>query len=322
MEINNFTDIVNRLIGIIGIDAVLDNNVQNPRNLLMIDSLHLKDFMDIRRTEIGFEFSFLLDNKTVYLIRKEDEQEDDAPVYLSEDIYLKSSSTFLLIELAKWIAAHSKFIHKHKNFSGYYAVRELFPTLIKTEEYYIHYYIRLSDKYDAFTLRRGDSLLIFISRTQAILDEILKELNIIDDKEKSVPYKSDIIINGTLFGNKIKGNIRLLDKLVGIEIIEDKKANALINKWIEILTVEKMSDIKSSVSKKIIKATFSQTDNVTTKMINEGIKSLYEDLVIDLIDFEGKPWVRVDFKSEKLYPDYSISCMLNSKGKIVDCFIE
>lgn len=55
---------------IIGINAALDRNVQDPKNLWMIDSLHLKDFMDIKQTETGFEFSFSSDHEVTYLIKR------------------------------------------------------------------------------------------------------------------------------------------------------------------------------------------------------------------------------------------------------------
>ena len=77
MEMNNFANIINRLIHIIGIKAVSDTHLQNPKNLWMINNLHLKDFMNMKQTEIGFEFSFSLDNEVIYLIKKKDEQKEE-----------------------------------------------------------------------------------------------------------------------------------------------------------------------------------------------------------------------------------------------------
>lgn len=322
MEINNFANIVNRLMCIIGINTPLDRNVQNPKNLWMIDSFHLKDFMDIKRTEIGFEFSFSSDHEVTYLIKKEDEQKEEPPVYISDDVYLLNSSILLLIELAQWMSVHCKCVCKHKQFGlNYYAIREAFSTLIKTKELPF-YKLRLSEKYDAITFMKDDVSLVFIAKSQAILDNIFKELNITDTKKQSVPYKSDVIIDGQLLENMIKGKVDWHGRLINIEIREDDTINSYINKWIRNLTEEKVSEIKLSVSKEIIKATFSQTNNVKNEMIREHTLSLYHDLHIALISFECKPLIKITFKSEKLYPDYSICCNLNSRGKVEDCFLE
>lgn len=183
MEINNFANIVNRLMCIIGINAALDRNVQNPKNLWIIDSLHLKDFMDIKQTEIGFEFSFSSDHEVTYLIKKEDEQKEDPLVYVSNDIYLLNSSILLLIKLAQWMSVHCKYVCKHKQFGlNYYVIREVFSILIKTKELPF-YKLRLSEKYDGITFMKDDVSLVFIAKSQAILDDIFKELNITDTKK-------------------------------------------------------------------------------------------------------------------------------------------
>ena len=96
---NNFANIINRLIHIIGIKAVSDTHLQNPKNLWMINNLHLKDFMNMKQTEIGFEFSFSLNNEVVYLIKKKDEQKEEPPVYIANDICYTNSSFLLLIEI-------------------------------------------------------------------------------------------------------------------------------------------------------------------------------------------------------------------------------
>ena len=82
MEMNNFANIINRLIHIIGIKAVSDTHLQNPKNLWMINNLHLKDFMNMKQTEIGFEFSFSLDNEVVYLIKKKEKKKKKNRLYI------------------------------------------------------------------------------------------------------------------------------------------------------------------------------------------------------------------------------------------------
>lgn len=322
MEIKNFISIVNRLKCIIGIDAAIDMIEKNPRNLWMIDSLHLKNFMDVRQTEYGFEFSFSSDNEVVYLIKKEDEQKEEPPVYTSKDDCLLNSSFFLLIELVQWMIINCKYVCNYKIFGlNYYAVREMFPTLIKTKELFL-YTLRLSEQYDAITFMKDDVSLFFIAKSQIVLDDIFKKLNLTKTEERGVPFKSDLIIDGQILGTMIRGKVRLHSRLVNIKIKEENKISLYINKWIEKLTEEKISEIKNSVSNEVIKATFSQTDNATNKMIRENTKTLYEDLCIELISFECKPWIKIEFKSEKLYPDYSICCYLNSRGKVEDCFLE
>ena len=243
-------------------------------------------------------------------------------MYIYDDVYLLNSSILLLIKLAQWMSVHCKCVCKHKQFGlNYYAIREAFSILIKTKELPF-YKLRLSEKYDAITFMKDDVSLVFIAKSQAILDDIFKELNITDTKKQGVPYKSDVIIDGQLLENMIRGKVDWHGRLINIEIKEDDKINSYINKWIKNLTQEKVSEIKLFVSKEIIKATFSQTDNVTNEMLREHTQSLYHDLHIALISFECKPLIKITFKSEKLYPDYSICCNLNSRGKVEDCFLE
>lgn len=319
---NNFANIINRLIQIIGIKAVSDTHLQNPKNLWMINNLHLKDFMNMKQTEIGFEFSFSLDNEVIYLIKKKDEQKEEPPVYIADDICYANSSFLLLIEMVKWMSVQCKYVYKHKLFGlNYYTVREMFPELIRVKEFPL-YTLRLSKHYDAITFMKDDVSLFFIAKSQIVLDDIFKKLNIINTKAQGVPYKSDVIIGGQLIGNMVTGKVALHSRLINIEIKEDDKIYSYINEWIAKLTDEKVSEIKKVISEKIIKATFSQADNITKEAIRTHIQSLYEDLCIDLIDFECKPLIKIAFKSEKLYPDYSVCCYLNTKGNVEDCFLE
>lgn len=322
MEMNNFANIINRLIHIIGIKAVSDTHLQNPKNLWMINNLHLKDFMNMKQTEIGFEFSFSLDNEVIYLIKKKDEQKEEPPVYIAKDICYTNSSFLLLIEMVKWMSVQCKYVYKTKLFGlNYYTVREMFPELIRIKEFPL-YTLRLSKHYDAITFMKDDVSLFFIAKSQIVLDDIFKKLNIINTKTQGVPYKSDVIIGGQLIGNMVTGKVALHSRLINIEIKEDDKIYSYINEWIAKLTDEKVSEIKKTISEKIIKATFSQADNITKEAIRTHIQSLYEDLRIDFINFECKPLIKIAFKSEKLYPDYSVCCYLNNKGNVEDCFLE
>lgn len=322
MEMNNFANIINRLIHIIGIKAVSDIHLHNPKNLWIINNLHLKDFMNMKQTEIGFEFSFSLDNEVIYLIKKEDEQKEEPPIYIADDICYANSSFLLLIELVKWMSVQCKYVYKTKLFGlNYYTVREMFPELIRVKEFPL-YTLRLSKHYDAITFMKDDVSLFFIAKSQIVLDDIFKKLNIINTKEQGVPYKLDVIIGGQLLGNIVTGKVALHSQLINIEINEDDKIHSYINEWIAKLTEKKVSEIKKTISEKIIKATFSQADNITKEEIRTHIQSLYEDLHIDLIDFKCKPLIKISFKSEKLYLDYSVCCYINNNGNVEDYFLE
>lgn len=228
MEMNNFANIINRLIHIIGIKAVSDTHLQNPKNLWMINNLHLKDFMNMKQTEIGFEFSFSLDNEVIYLIKKKDEQKEEPPVYIANDICYANSSFLLLIEMVKWMSVQCKYVYKTKLFGlNYYTVREMFPELIRIKEFPL-YTLRLSKHYDAITFMKDDVSLFFIAKSQIVLDDIFKKLNIINTKTQGVPYKSDVIIGGQLIGNMVTGKVALHSRLINIEIKEDDKIYSYI----------------------------------------------------------------------------------------------
>lgn len=287
----------------------IEEQTSNCSNILIIKSLNLPDFITLIENENGIIFFFNADKENVYLIK--DKEIFDPPIYYNNgEVFLEKSSAFILIRLAVWVSKQSKYIFICDRYK-YLTIREYFPIWIE-EDYYL-YTLRLNTELSSFIIRKGDLRLTFVAPSQKILEKILKDLNIKDEKPKTSP---NIIKTERVVDNK-----KIILEINNTSIKKDIESNELIEKWIALLSSISINKIKTKLSTSLTKETFSQNESLSKAELKEKADLLYNNLYINKIIIDKK-FINIHFLSQNLFPDYIINCIVNTKLSIKEYYLE
>ena len=336
MNFTEFRDTLKTIVSInnFAVDLQTDK-VQSPKNFSLIQSINtqigLDNYIEYEIAESGLEFSFYNMNEYKFLIKKEDENVEDPPLYYAKKPYLKQSSAFLLIELAKWFSEKSRFSYTTKKIYRLKSVvRSMFHTLVYNEDLF-YKKMWINEELGTYIIEEDDTKMTIVSRDQNNLDNVLSILglgNIGDGKELS--YKSYIILDGKIKNDTLSGKIKLLnDRLVNVKVIIEEEITVehfdkVVNKWDDVLceklSVTKYDDIKRQLAEKVTKSTYSQTRHMDKSILQEKVEELLRSLSLSELAFYDKS-ISFIFESTE-FSDYTINGMLNRNLKLVETIIE
>jgi hypothetical protein len=308
-------------------DNVEFENIQNPKNFFLIQTIN---DIDYEINAIGVEFSFSRKYESKFVIKKEDEMLEDAPLYYSENLFLQQSSSFLLIELAQRYSENAKFIHVCNPFGIYPKIKTLFRLLIKESGYLKKLW--LSEELGAFIIVNQDIEMQIVARNKDSLNNLLDKFGIETIKEESIPYKSNIILEGKINDNFMKGKIKFITgENIDISIYFDenslmrKNIDKVIEKWNQIiktkLSIERYTGLINDISKEIVEETYSQHKNKEKSYIEDKIQQLKNDLNLYEINISDNS-IKLIFKSYKEYPNLLINCVFDEDLLIDECYFE
>ena len=336
MNLTEFRDTLKTLVSLnnIIVDLQIDD-IQNPQNFFLIQSINtqigLDNYIGYEIAESGLEFSFYNKNDYKFLIKKEDENVEDPLLYYAKKPYLKQSSAFLLIELAKWFSEKSQFSYTTKNIYRLKSiVRNMFHTLVRDEDLFFKK-LWINEELGTYIIEEDDIKMTIVSRDQNSLDNMLNELglgNIGDGKE--LPYNSYIIHDGKINNDTVSGKIRFLnDELINVKVILEEEIaeehfDKVVYRWDDVLreklSATKFEEIQRQLAEKVTKATYSQNKKVDKNFLQEKEDKLFHSLSLSEIKFFDKSMSFIFNSTE--FPDYTINGILNRNLKLVEAIIE
>lgn len=145
-------------------------------SLTTIEGLGLSAFASFNKVDAERDISMTVAGKH-YSIKKEDRESEDPAIYTPEgDLISNSSYTFVLIELAIWLAKKTDSKIEHRSFDIYYNIRNTFNTLIK-DKYYSNK-LWLKDSEEAYIVTIADIKIIIVGRSKEALTSLLPVLGV------------------------------------------------------------------------------------------------------------------------------------------------
>lgn len=307
MEKNDFIKYCKILLRSVSVN--IEEQTSNCSNILILKSLHLPDFITFIEEQKEIMFFFHYDKDTVYLIK--DRETFNPPIYYNDgDLFLEESSNFLLIELALWISTKSKNTYSCHKFD-YLKIRDYFPIWIR-HDYCLHT-LRINESLSSFFIRKRDIKITFVAPTKLILNKILMDLAIANEKQKS--------LSNTYNKEKILDNKKVILQIDKTIVKQDIELNELIEKWIVLLSSSAINKIKTKLSTSLTKETFSQNESLSKAELKEKADLLYNNLYINKIIIDKK-FINIHFLSQNLFPDYIINCIVNTKLSIKEYYLE
>lgn len=307
MEKNDFIKYCKILLRSVSVN--IEEQTSNCSNILILKSLNLPDFITFIEEQKEIMFFFHYDKDTVYLIK--DRETFNPPIYYNDgDLFLEESSNFLLIELALWISTKSKNTYSCHKFD-YLKIRDYFPIWIR-HDYCLHT-LRINESLSSFFIRKRDIKITFVAPTKLILNKILMDLAIANEKQKS--------LSNTYNKEKILDNKKVILQIDKTIVKQDIELNELIEKWIVLLSSSAINKIKTKLSTSLTKETFSQNESLSKAELKEKADLLYNNLYINKIIIDKK-FINIHFLSQNLFPDYIINCIVNTKLSIKEYYLE
>ena len=334
----NFSEFINNLKSIVSIyDKTIDLDIkmetlQHPKNFFLIQNINkhinIDKCIEYEVTPLGLEFCFHNKNEYKFLIKTDDMHLEEPPLYYNNLPFLKSSSEFLLTELAEWYSALSSNTYSFKHLMISTKIRNLSEKIIYVDDYGKN--LRINDSSGIFIIVKQPGSYIIASKDKTSLDNVLNDLGlIIETKKESGTYNSKNIFDGKINGNELNGKIKFISKVVDISIISEEKQiseksfDSIINKWGKLLSrISKSNyeDIKTEISKEMTRGSFSQSD-FDSKNFKIESQKLYKDLEIEKAILTNNS-ISLSFKAKKEYPDGSIIAILKKNGSLDECYFE
>jgi len=336
MDLFEFRDTLKTLVSLNNIDVNLQvDGIQSPKNFFLVQSINtqigLGNYIEYEIAESGLEFSFYNKNDYKFLIKKEDENLKNPPLYYAKKPYLKQSSAFLLIELAKWFSEKSQFSYTSKNIYRLKSiVSNMFHTLIRDEDLFFKK-LWINEELGTYIIEEDDIKMTIVSKDQNSLDNVLSKLglgNIGDGKE--LPYNSYIILDGKINNDTVSGKIKFLnDELINVKVVIEKEITEdhfekVVYRWDDVLreklSVTKYKEIQRQLTEKVTKATYSQNKKADKNFLQEKTDKLFYSLSLSEIIFFDKSMSFIFNSTE--FPDYTINGILNRNLKLVETIFE
>jgi len=312
---------------------------QLPKNFLLFmdinKSFDIDKYIKFEITDKGLVFCFHEKNEYQFLIKKEDWNLEDPPLFYNNKPFLNNSSTFLLIELADWYSKISPniYILSGLNPQLWDSVIDFFEKDIFIPGGGFYKHLKITEKVGAFFISDGSSgtkKYTIVAQDKETLDNILNNLGLIRQNKEEKVYNSNIITKGKILDNVLNGEIWFISDFVKISVTLTKNNPSendfekVIKKWYKKITSKltniKLEEIKKGIAKEISTVAYSQTQT-DEFFISSKQEQLYVDLEINTIAFYEDALCLL-FKSKNEFPDCLINCILNEKLSIEECILE
>jgi len=340
MDLQNYINSLKSLASISNypFNDILDiNGIRQPRNFFLIQTitspLGIKDYMPYKFNHTDLEF-FIKDKYAgKYMIRKQGDFIEDPYLFYENELYMEQSSAFLLIELADWYFSKSDFTYAVKHTSLYPDIYSLCDkNEIRAKKHKKRLFISkrlgaffiMDMNYDPWRFR-------IVARDGLAMGHILENLGVLIRQEDRIPYISDIISDGIIIHDKVKGKMQLAgNKEVDVSAIPDdgrpggKRFDKLIKKWNrsikEKMTPEYLDILKKKAAREITDASYPH-EGLDPAFIEKKIRQLYEEMELTEIRMYDDSLV-LEFEAKNELPDFSINCILNKKLNIDECTMD
>jgi hypothetical protein len=290
--------------------------------------INIDKYIEYEITSLGLEFCFHNKNEYKFLIKTDDWNLEDSSLYYNKLPYLKSSSAFLLTELAEWYSTLSPNTYSFTHLMISSEIRNLSSKIVFEDSYEKN--LRINDHLGIFIIVKHSNFYTIVAKDKISLDKVLSDLGVlVEVRNDDKIYNSDIIFDGKINGNELNGKIKFIADIVNISVISkggkisENSFDIIINKWNKLLSCISESNyenLKTELSEEMTKEALSQS-NFDRKLFKVESQKLYKDLQIEKMVLTIDS-IALLFNAKKEYPDGSIRAILKKDGSLDECYFE